>query len=42
MKKRLLFAFMAMCVAVSGFALTNGEFVYTPHYERSGSLQQLY
>ena len=30
MKKRLLFAFMAMCVAVSGFALTNGEFVYTP------------
>lgn len=30
MKKRLLFAFMAMCVAVSGFALTNGEYVYTP------------
>jgi hypothetical protein len=30
MKKRLLFAFMAMCVAVSGFALTKGEFVYTP------------
>ncbi len=30
MKKRLLFAFMAMCVAVSGFALENGEFVYTP------------
>ena len=30
MKKRLLFAFMAMCVAVSGFALSNGEFVYTP------------
>ena len=30
MKKRLLFAFMALCVAVSGFALTNGEFVYTP------------
>ena len=30
MKKRLLFAFMAMCVAVSGFALTKGEYVYTP------------
>ena len=30
MKKRLLFAFMAMCVAVSGFALEMGEFVYTP------------
>ena len=30
MKKRLLFAFMAMCVAVSGYALTKGEFVYTP------------
>ncbi len=30
MKKRLLFAFMALCVAVSGFALTNGEYVYTP------------
>lgn len=30
MKKRLLFAFMAMCVAVSGYALTEGEFVYTP------------
>lgn len=30
MKKRLLFAFMAMCVAVSGFALSKGEFVYTP------------
>ena len=30
MKKRLLFAFMAMCVAVSGFALENGELVYTP------------
>ena len=29
MKKRLLFAFMALCVAVSGFALTNGELVYT-------------
>lgn len=30
MKKRLLFAFMALCVAVSGYALTKGEFVYTP------------
>ena len=30
MKKRLLFAFMAMFVAVSGFALSEGEFVYTP------------
>ena len=30
MKKRLLFAIMAMCVAVSGFALSQGEFVYTP------------
>ena len=30
MKKRLLFAFMAMCVAVSGYALTKGEYVYTP------------
>jgi hypothetical protein len=30
MRKRLLFAFMAMCVAVSGFALSEGEFVYTP------------
>ena len=30
MKKRLLFALMAMCVAVSGFALSQGEFVYTP------------
>lgn len=30
MKKRLLFAFMAMCVAVSGFALEKDEFVYTP------------
>lgn len=30
MKKRLLFAFVAMCVAVSGFALTKNEFVYTP------------
>ena len=30
MKKRLLFAFVAMCVAVSGFALTKNEFVNTP------------
>ena len=30
MKKRLLFALMAMCVAVSGFALEKDEFVYTP------------
>ena len=30
MKKRLLFALMAMCVAVSGFALESGQFVYTP------------
>ena len=30
MRKRLLFALMTMCVAVSGFALTEGEFVYTP------------
>ena len=30
MKKRLLFALMAMCVALSGFALSQGEFVYTP------------
>ncbi len=30
MKKRLLFAFVALCVAVSGFALEQGEFVYTP------------
>lgn len=30
MKKRLLFALMAMCVAVSGYALTKGEYVYTP------------
>ena len=30
MKKRLLFAFMAMFAAVSGFALEVGEFVYTP------------
>ena len=30
MKKRLLFALVAMCVSVSGFALSQGEFVYTP------------
>ena len=30
MKKRLLFAFMALCTAVSGFALSEGEYVYTP------------
>ena len=30
MKKRLLFALMAMCVAVSGFALEKNEYVYTP------------
>jgi hypothetical protein len=30
MRKRLLFAFVAMCVAVSGFALGDREFVYTP------------
>ena len=30
MRKRLLFAFMAMCVAVSGFALEKDEFVNTP------------
>ena len=30
MKKRLLFAFMALCVTVSGFALSKNEFVYTP------------
>ena len=30
MKKRLLFALMAMCVAVSGVALEKGSFVYTP------------
>ena len=30
MRKRLLFALAAMCVAVSGFALEKGEFVYTP------------
>ncbi len=30
MKKRLLFALMAMCVVLSGYALNEGEFVYTP------------
>ena len=30
MKKRLLFALMAMCVAVSGYALEKDEFVNTP------------
>ena len=30
MRKRLLFAFMAMCMSVSGFALSQGDFVYTP------------
>lgn len=30
MRKRLLSAFMAMCAAVSGYALEQGEFVYTP------------
>ncbi|MDE6011279.1 MAG: hypothetical protein K2G91_00840 [Prevotella sp.] len=30
MKKRLLLSLMAMCMAVAGFALSNGEFVYTP------------
>ena len=30
MKKRLLLAFMAMSAAVSGYALEQGEFVYTP------------
>lgn len=30
MKKRLLLSLMAMCMAVTGFALSNGEFVYTP------------
>lgn len=30
MRKRLLLALVAMCVTVSGFALTKGEFVYTP------------
>lgn len=30
MKKRLFFAFIAMCFAISGFALSQGEYVYTP------------
>ena len=30
MKKRLLLAFMAMSAVVSGYALEQGEFVYTP------------
>ena len=30
MKKRLLFAFVAMCTVVSSFALSKGEYVYTP------------
>lgn len=30
MKKRLLLGLMATCMAVSGFALSNGEYVYTP------------
>ena len=30
MKKRLLLSLMALCLAVSGFALSQGEFVYTP------------
>ena len=30
MKKRLLLGFMAACMAAPGFALSNGEFVYTP------------
>ena len=30
MRKRLLLAFMAVCTSVSSFALTQGEFVYTP------------
>ena len=41
MKKRLLFAFVAMCVAASGFALSKGEFVYTPQgrFQISGDNQ---
>jgi hypothetical protein len=41
MKKRLLFAFMALCVAVSGYALTKGEFVYTPQgrFQITGDLE---
>lgn len=30
MKKRLLLSLMAMCMGVSGFALSEGEYVYTP------------
>ncbi len=30
MKKRLLLAFMAMSAVASGYALEQGEFVYTP------------
>lgn len=30
MKKRLLLSLMAMCMAVAGFALEQGDFVYTP------------
>lgn len=30
MKKRLLLGLLAVCSAVSSFALTNGEYVYTP------------
>ena len=30
MKKRLLMSLVAICMAVSGFALTQGEYVYTP------------
>ena len=30
MKKALLLGLMATCMATSGFALTNGEYVYTP------------
>ena len=30
MKKRLLLGFMAACMAAPGFALSNGEYVYTP------------
>ncbi|MBR1548088.1 MAG: hypothetical protein IJ637_05120 [Prevotella sp.] len=30
MRKKLLFSLLASCVAVSGFALSQGEYVYTP------------
>lgn len=30
MKKRLLLSLMALCLAVTGFALTKGDYVYTP------------